>query len=132
MKETRIRDVMQRDVYCARPEMPVTEFVSECVRRRITGAPVVDADDQLVGLLSLSDVATAAVFPRESDDGSVGGLMSTPVHTIEPGDSVKNAIKKLQSNRIHRLVVSYQGRVVGLVSVMDILTLASRSPTMQF
>jgi CBS domain-containing protein len=121
MKDLRVRDIMQRDVFCVRPGTPVTEFVAECVRRKITGTPVIDESEQLVGLLSLSDVAVAAAFPRAGDDGTVGALMTHPVHTVEPHARLMQAVKLFRQHQVHRLVVVYQGKVLGLLSPVDLL-----------
>lgn len=128
-KSLKVRDVMTRNVYCASPEMPLTTFVAECVHRQITGAPVVNAEQELVGILSLSDVAAAAAFPKPEDDGSVGSLMTHPVHTVDASAPVKKAIEQFQHLRIHRLVVTYRKRVLGLVSLVDLLDLPA--PTTQ-
>lgn len=123
MKDLRIRDVMERDVFCVTPDMTVKEFVSECVRRKITGAPVIDSNSQLVGLISLSDVAAALAFPRQGDDGRIESIMSRHVHTVEAGMRVKVAVDLFRQHRIHRLVVTYHNQVLGLVSPIDLLGL---------
>lgn len=114
---------MERDVFCVTPDMDVKAFVAECVRRKITGAPVIDSSSLLVGLLSLSDVAAALAFPREGDDGRVETIMTRHVHTIDAGARVKQAVDMFRQHRIHRLVVTYHDQVLGLVSPIDLLGL---------
>lgn len=121
MKDKRVRDVMQRDVFSAAEEMPVRDFVAECVQRKITGAPVINAAEQVVGVLSLSDVAAALAFPKPEDTGRVGSLMSRPPLTISPSCSLPRAHEIFRRHRIHRLVVTYRDRVLGIVSPVDLL-----------
>ncbi|MCE7869961.1 CBS domain-containing protein [bacterium CPR1] len=132
MKDLRIRDVMERDVFCVTPDMDVKQFVAECVRRKITGAPVIDSDHLLVGLLSLSDVAASLAFPRPEDDGRVQTIMTRQVHTIEAGMRVKVAVDLFRQHRIHRLVVTYHNQVLGLVSPIDLLGLTSEHESVKF
>lgn len=122
MKEQKVRDIMQRDVFCVHPETPVAEFVAECVRRKITGAPVTNEKEELVGIVGLSDVAVAATFPREGDDGCVRTLMTHPVYTVEPHAHLQKAVDLFRQFNVHRLVVVYQEKVLGLLSLIDLIT----------
>jgi CBS domain-containing protein len=53
--ETRVRDVMTRDVHTARPESGIREVMLLMTERRVRHVPVVD-DDQVVGLISIGDL----------------------------------------------------------------------------
>lgn len=121
MKDKRVRDVMQRDVFSAPEEMTVRDFVAECVRRKITGAPVVNRAEEVVGVLSLSDVAAALAFPKPEDTGRVAALMTRPPVTISASGSLQKANELFRRHRIHRLVVTYRDRVLGVVSPVDLL-----------
>ena len=56
MKETRVRDVMSADVVTVAPETTVSEFLELAHRREISGAPVVNEEERVLGVVSLTDV----------------------------------------------------------------------------
>ncbi|MBI3928216.1 MAG: CBS domain-containing protein [Armatimonadetes bacterium] len=56
-KIARVEDLMQKEVVCVPLEMSITELARLLTSRRISGAPVIDPDGKLVGVVSLVDVA---------------------------------------------------------------------------
>jgi CBS domain-containing protein len=118
---------------------------------RITGAPVVDDDGRLVGVISLTDLAALcgdsrdAVREAESDfhsspamdsmasadellrpaeetlDDPIGELMSKRAITATEEATLGELADLLITHRIHRVVVTREARAVGVVSVRDIL-----------
>ena len=112
-------ELMTRCPYCATPETSIAELVSQLVSRRATAAPVVDADEKLVGLISLVDVAVALL---EKTPQRVGELMQRRVHAVEHSATLTSAAEMMRSQRVHRLVVTDQDYVVGVLSCLDLLT----------
>jgi CBS domain-containing protein len=53
---TKVRDVMTTDLVCCTPGTPVEEVADLMRRRRIRHLPVLDADDQVLGIISIGDV----------------------------------------------------------------------------
>jgi len=97
---------------------------------RIGGLPVVDADGNLVGVISQSDLLLAAspsieAAIRNRPSGlRVGELMSSPAITIALATPVPEAARRMRDARVHRLVaVDDGGRPVGVLSAMDFVTL---------
>jgi len=58
-RRTTLEEVMTRDIYFARADMPSSEVRREMQRRHIRHAPVVDSDDKLLAMLSLRDLLRA-------------------------------------------------------------------------
>lgn len=108
-------ELMTRNPYCARPETPIKELVKQLVQRKATAAPVVDEGEQLVGLVSLVDVA---VSPQAT---SVREIMQLRVHSVEHSASLTGAAMLMMQHRVHRLVVTDQLHVVGVLSCLDLL-----------
>ena len=82
---------------------------------RVSGFPVVDADNRLLGIITNRDVRFA-----EDDSMPVSELMTRKVVTIREGADPAEARRLLHKNRIERLiVVDEQGRCVGLLTVKD-------------
>ncbi|MEU7815220.1 CBS domain-containing protein [Pseudonocardia sp. NPDC049154] len=98
MKNLTVGDVMTRDVVTARPAMPLKEAARVLHDRHVSGMPVLDEDDRLVGVVSERDLllTQAAQLPRDAhwwesparrDDlrrragDTVGHVMTTKVVT---------------------------------------------------
>lgn len=123
-----VSDVMHRVVYCARPEMTVRELIKELVSRRIRGCPVLDDQEHLVGEISLSDVAVGLGFPPEGlTEPTVSDLMVRNVLGLEQTAPLSAALVLFHKHRVHRLVITYQGRVVGILTPFDLLPGKERS-----
>ncbi len=95
--------------------------------------PVVNAANQVVGMITDRDIAMAAYTqgtPLEVI--RVESAMSKHVHTCGPLDSVSSAEKAMQANQVRRLpVVDPAGELVGVVSMNDIAIEAAREKGMR-
>lgn len=117
------RDLMTSSVVRLRPEMPVLDAVAVLHDGGFSGAPVVDAEHRLVGVLSELDtlrvLASAAFHDRPT--GLVADRMSTDVVTVAPEDDVFAIVGMIEARGLKRLPVVEHGRVVGLVSRGDVM-----------
>ncbi|MCK4958572.1 MAG: CBS domain-containing protein, partial [Planctomycetes bacterium] len=67
----KVKDAMTTTVVCTRPEMPIYDAVRMLAGRRITGLPVVDADLNLVGVLTEKDVLKMLYDTEDSPEQTV-------------------------------------------------------------
>jgi CBS domain-containing protein len=132
-----VGDVMTRDVATLREDEPLSVALYKLLRRRVSGAPVVDADGNLVGVLSEQDllgwqthlaetlashaVPVAAEYGRRLGRDTVGRLMSRPPVTIEQSAPLSAAIRLFQERKFRRLPVLHEGRLVGILARADVL-----------
>jgi CBS domain-containing protein len=65
-----VAEVMHRDVTTATPDMPIADAASLMVDRRIGGLPVVDAEQQVVGVITETDIFRAFVEQQRGDGAS--------------------------------------------------------------
>ncbi|MFN8613629.1 MAG: CBS domain-containing protein [Vulcanimicrobiota bacterium] len=108
-------ELMTRNPYCATPSTPIAELVQRLVGLKATAAPVLNEAEELVGLISLVDVA---VSPQAS---TVSEIMQRRVHSIEHSERLASAARLMREHRVHRLVVTDRQRVVGILSCLDVL-----------
>lgn len=100
---------------------PIREVVSELVVRRIGALLVVDGIE-IVGLVSERDVVRALAGNGDAAlDRPARDVMTSPVITISPHDSVNAAMGLMTDRRIRHLPVVEDGRLVGLVSIGDLV-----------
>lgn len=108
------RDIMSKDVIVLTPDMDVQEAADLLVRYRIHGAPVVDANNMLVGMVSLVDLVG-------KPGGTVRDIM-TPDPVVAMEDTPVEELAQLMLDEIVRRVpIVRGGQVVGIVSASDIL-----------
>ncbi len=114
--ETRVGDIMTRNVITARAETSVTDVVQLLERHRITGLPVVDDNDHLIGVVSESDII------GKSGD-VVSEIMTNGSWTVTEDTLVGDAAEVMLRRRIRRLPVVREGnQLVGLLSRRDLIS----------
>lgn len=146
MRHQRVADVMARDVVTVPVDAPLQQVVRTLAERRVSGAPVVDANGSVVGIVTEADLlgkqAKAGVaakastwrllrrkfFDRSGTTRTAADFMSTPVITVEPSTRVSAAAAILARNHIKRApVVDADGRLRGIVSRKDLLSVYLRA-----
>ena len=140
---------MTRGVACVRDNMDLRELSKLFVERGISGAPVVDEDGDLVGVVSQTDVLRYAIGREDeltveasfyetvrlrggkplpagwqvtdSNTGRVADVMTPVVHTV-PSDAPAPAIaRKMLKEHIHRVIVTDDKKIVGIISALDLV-----------
>jgi CBS domain-containing protein len=118
-----IRDCMATSLITLSPEIDITGATSILVDAKISGAPVVDASGNLVGVLSTKDCLRAALNATYYQEwgGSVATYMSTPVETLDADIDLLQAAEAFLKSVYRRFPVLENDRLVGQVSRYDIL-----------
>jgi len=119
-------DVMSRRVVTLRTNMRVIDAMRALIRHRISGAPVLDRNGNLVGLVSEFDclrVVASGLYGHEEleDSEPLRRVMTSEVVTILPDADVFMITQLLVDKRIRRVPVVVDGRVLGIVSRHDVL-----------
>lgn len=108
-------------VHAIAPEEPVLEAIQMMADRSI-GAVLVMRGTELVGILSERDYARKVILRgRSSAETQVWEIMSTPVTTVSPEDSVNTCMMLMTEKRIRHLPVVSRGEVVGVLSIGDLV-----------
>ena len=104
------------------PTATIAEVVKTLAARRIGALLVTDAADQLLGIISERDIVCClAEHGGRVLDKTVDQLMTRELQTVAPSTRVIQAMQMMTEGRIRHLPVLEDGRLVGLVSIGDIV-----------
>ncbi len=110
-----------RAVYAIGPEDPVLEAIQLMADHHI-GALVVLRNGELAGILSERDYARKVILMgRSSDETPAWQIMSSPVHSVSPDGTLEECMRLMTEKRIRHLPVVETGRVVGMISIGDLV-----------
>ncbi len=129
VKEMRVRDIMVKKPVVFTSDTDLLDAVSTLVDRRITGAPVVDARGNLIGLLTERDFLRAALVAGYHGErgGCVGDYMSRDVEAVNADDSLLDIATRFVETKRRRYPVIEDNRVVGVVVRRDVLRAVIRA-----
>jgi CBS domain-containing protein len=110
-------DIMTRKVATIRPEASAQEAAQLLDEKRISGAPVVDAESKIIGIITEADIIS-----KVNRDGlCVADIMSHDVIAISEETPVSEIAALLTERKIKRVPVVCDGKLVGIVSRADIV-----------
>lgn len=151
-KKVTAAQVMTRDVLTVNADWSVERLVEFFADHSISGAPVVSDASKPIGVVSLTDVArTGALGERSNGEvpafyrnelakiaardelrgmhvatesqTTVGDIMTPMVFSVDEDATVQEVAEAMITGRIHRVFVTRAGKLVGIVSAMDLLPL---------
>jgi CBS domain-containing protein len=123
--EPTVADLMTRAPVVVQEDDAIAGVAELLAGYEITGLPVVDADDRLVGVISQTDLVRlrGSTLPWTGWHGLVvRDLMTTPARIIEGSAPLDEAARRMTAEHVHRLVVVDRRRSpIGIVSESDIV-----------
>src|SRR5262245_16616445 len=147
------RDIMQTALVTISPDAPLRTVQSVFVDEGIHGAPVVDEEGRVLGVITSTDLLRAASEGRAAapdepaffrydldlhgfdwsrapadlqerlPDAVAGDVMTAEVVTVPPDAPVSTVARVLRENAVHRALVVEDGELRGIVSAMDLVAL---------
>lgn len=149
------RDIMNTDVISVREDMDIRDLAKLFLEQGITGAPVIDAEGNLVGVISQTDLVYHGMtrgdelvlesdfyqkarmegqyIPRgfqieDFNSALVSDVMTPVVHSVTEKARVESVASLMTRKHVHRVVVRKGMKVVGIISALDILKVMNRRP----
>ncbi len=151
--DKRVAEVMTEDVATLKSTTSVAEAIATLANNRVSGMPVEDEDGVIVGVISMTDVATHLSAQHAPDDSEpstfydsvrllrlvdqllhksadaqnqVADIMSTMLVAVGPDAKIAEAARLMAQRRVHRLLVlDAGGKLAGIVSALDLVALLS-------
>ncbi|MFJ4077673.1 CBS domain-containing protein [Streptomyces iakyrus] len=126
-----VGEVMTSDVVQACRTTPFKEVVWLLDHHRISGLPVVDDDDKVLGVVSGTDLIRDRANRAGRDPAravTAQDLMSAPAITVHPEQSVPDAARLMERRGVERLpVVDEEDRLIGIATRRDLLRVFLRT-----
>ncbi len=111
------RDIMTRKVYTIRSEASAQEAAQQLDQHRISGLPVVDEGNDIIGIVTEADIISKV----DKEGLRVSDIMSTEVTSVNEETPVSEIALLLTERKIKRVPVVQDGKLVGIVSRADIV-----------
>ena len=145
------KDLMTEKVVCVHPDTPIHTLIKILIKNHINGAPVVNKEGKLVGVVSKTDIVeydektskkqsqsskksfysdTNGKLKKTFDKISkvktfgktmVKNIMTSRIITAQSDDTIDRLAKIMFDKKVHRVIIQDKGSVVGIVSTLDIL-----------
>lgn len=116
----RARNVMNTDVITIPESATVGQAIERLVDRGISGLPVVDDDNLMVGVITEYELL-GMIYRPEIKETPIRELMTTDVLTVGEDALLSQVVHLMQERRIRRIPVVRDGRIVGVISRRDLL-----------
>ena len=115
-----VKNIMTTNVVTVKPDATMRDAASLILRHGVSGLPVVDDQDQLVGVLSEWDLLQVLEEPEVEMEPIANYMTADPVCVSEE-TSLVDVVDLFRSRRVRRLPVTRDGELVGLVSRHDLI-----------
>lgn len=126
LRSVKAQDYMASSLISFSPETGLFDAIRTLQEYRISGAPVVDADGRLVGMLSELDCLRAILSQTYHEEemgsgGHVADYMSSPVDTVAHDADLTTVARQFMDRGRRRLPVVRHGKLIGQISRRDVL-----------
>ena len=115
------KDIMTKDVITVKTDTPIYEAMELVAKYDISGLPVVDDDMTLVGVLSEKDVINLLYVSEKREEKTVRDFMTQPALYFEQDESLLDVCDFLRKNVFRRVPITSKGKVVGVISIRDVI-----------
>ena len=126
--DIKVSDYMSRNLITFSPDQSVLEVMNKLIKYKISGGPVINKNNELLGIISEGDcmkqISESRYYNMPMDDMIVEKHMVTNVDTIDGNMNVFDAASKFLESKHRRFPILENGKLVGQISQKDVLKAA--------
>jgi signal-transduction protein with cAMP-binding, CBS, and nucleotidyltransferase domain len=116
----KVGDVMTREFVAVSPETPVSLCAREMMAKHV-GSLIVKDNQHLRGIITEGDIIKSIAQKKNLSKIKAKDVMTKNVVSIGPSEDMYNALIKMRGKKVRWLPVTIKGRVIGMLTVKDIL-----------
>ena len=128
LKPALVSEYMTTKLITFRPNQPVAEVMETLIKNKISGGPVVNESNELLGIISEGDcikhISESRYYNIPIDNDNVEKRMVKNVETIEASLNIFEAAEKFLLSKRRRFPIVENGKLIGQISQKDILIAA--------
>lgn len=118
-----VREMMSSSVVTLKPSMDMADAIRVLLKNKVSGATVVDDENQVVGILSEKDCLRIFVSGAYNSlpDARVADYMSKEVIVVDPDDDLFSVAELYLKHHFRRIPVVEEGKLIGQITRREIL-----------
>jgi len=124
-KSVTVDDFMSRQLVTFKPDQTMDYVLDVLLEKNISGGPVIDEANNLVGVISEGDCLKEVVKGKYNNVPTLSGLvrdhMTTNVKSVEPEMNIFDLAQMFLNLRLRRFPVLKEGKLVGQISQKDVM-----------
>lgn len=110
-----------KQVFSVAPDTTIVDCLKLMAEKKI-GSVLVMQDEKVVGIFSERDYARRGILQGNDENTPVKKVMTDRVYYVQPDQSVETCMAQMSDKRIRHLPVLHNDKVVGVVSIGDVVT----------
>lgn len=126
----KVSDYMTRNLITFKPDQTIESVMQSLIKHRISGGPVVNEKNELIGIISEGDcikqISESRYYNMPMQDKTIENHMAANVETIDGNMNIFDAAKKFISAKRRRFPIVENGKLVGQISQKDVLKAAMK------
>jgi len=125
--QKKVRDYMHPGLLTCRPDASLGQVAVLLAQHHVHALMILDRDGRVIGVITDFDLLAGEWLSQDEESlatmrkMTAGDLMSTPVGSIDADATLKEAAERMAKEVIRRLLVTENGKAIGLISVSDIV-----------
>lgn len=120
-EEVVVRDVMSSPVIELDAEETAHRAAQLMAKYGISSV-VITSGGKAVGIVTKRDLVVKVLAEdKRPSEVKLGSIMSSPLYTVSPEESIEDAVRRMNNRGVSRLVVTYKDTVQGIISLKDVL-----------
>ncbi len=116
-----IQSIMSTNIHTVSAKTPIYEALDLLSKNKVSGLPVVDEHESIVGILTEKDVLRILLDKNLDIKNNVEDYMTVDVISFNENDDAIDICKFFIRNHIRRVPITKDGKLVGIVSRADIV-----------
>ena len=126
----KVSDYMTRDLITFSKDQSIEDVMDKLIKHRISGGPVVNENNELIGIISEGDcikqISESRYYNMPMSKDTIEKYITKDVDTIDGNMNVFDAASKFLQSRHRRFPILENGKLVGQISQKDVLKAAMK------